>query len=190
MLFPGLSFQHIDSIWRERDVTVPTVLWNHRWEHDKSVTEFIDTTGRLQKSNVDFRLILLGQTHDNLAGVRQSIDQLFGKELVHCGFAETKNSYASLLHQADIVVSTAMHEFFGVAVIEAIRAGCVPVLPDRLSYRELYPGSYLYHEGGFEGMLLSRIKERNRLNKVEACDLTDRFSWQSLASSYAEWLAY
>jgi glycosyltransferase involved in cell wall biosynthesis len=44
-------------------------------------------------------------------------------------------------------VSTARHEFFGVAVVEAIAAGALPLLPHRLSYPELVPqphGTYLY----------------------------------------------
>ena len=48
--------------------------------------------------------------------------------------------YAALLWAADLVVSTAIHEFFGVAVVEAIYCGCRPVLPWRLSYPELIPG--------------------------------------------------
>ena len=37
------------------------------------------------------------------------------------------------------MLSTARHEFFGIAVAEALRAGCLPWLPARLSYPELLP---------------------------------------------------
>ena len=39
--------------------------------------------------------------------------------------------------QADVVVSTADHEFFGIGIVEATAAGAVPLLPRRLSYPEL-----------------------------------------------------
>ena len=39
------------------------------------------------------------------------------------------------------MLSTARHEFFGMAVVEAMQCGCLPWLPDRLSYPELLPES-------------------------------------------------
>ena len=38
-----------------------------------------------------------------------------------------------------MVVSTAVQENFGIAVMEAIHAGCMPLLPRRLVYPELIP---------------------------------------------------
>ncbi len=50
--------------------------------------------------------------------------------MAHFGYAD-EAQYAALLHRADVVVSTALHEFFGVAVVEAIYCGCFPMLPRR-----------------------------------------------------------
>ena len=49
------------------------------------------------------------------------------------------NDYHAALNRADWVLSTARHEFFGMAVAEALLAGCLPWLPNRLSYPELVP---------------------------------------------------
>jgi glycosyltransferase involved in cell wall biosynthesis len=43
------------------------------------------------------------------------------------------------LSWADCIVSTAHHEFFGLAVVEAAAAGCLPLLPPRRAYPELFP---------------------------------------------------
>ena len=55
------------------------------------------------------------------------------------GYVESKNEYWKWLHKADWVLSTAKHEFFGIAVVEALFAGCLPWLPEKLSYKELLP---------------------------------------------------
>ena len=46
----------------------------------------------------------------------------------------------------DVVVSTADHEFFGIAVCEAVWAGAIPIVPNRLSYVELFPDSPRYED--------------------------------------------
>jgi glycosyltransferase involved in cell wall biosynthesis len=46
------------------------------------------------------------------------------------------------LSRGDVVVSTAEQENFGMAVVEAIRMGCRPLLPRRLSYPELLPEAF------------------------------------------------
>jgi glycosyltransferase involved in cell wall biosynthesis len=52
--------------------------------------------------------------------------------------------YLKLLNDVDVVVSTARQEFQGIAVLEAIAAGCCPVVPDSLAYREFVPEAYRY----------------------------------------------
>ena len=53
------------------------------------------------------------------------------------GFQETADDYWSALAEADLFLSTAEHEFFGLSAVEAIAAGLYPVFPNRLSYPEL-----------------------------------------------------
>jgi isopropylmalate/homocitrate/citramalate synthase len=46
-----------------------------------------------------------------------------------------------------VVISTADHEFQGLAMIEAVSAGASPVVPDALCYREQYPEQHRYPSG-------------------------------------------
>jgi glycosyltransferase involved in cell wall biosynthesis len=39
-------------------------------------------------------------------------------------------------------VSTAIQENFGISIVEAVRCGCYPLLPNNLSYPELIPEKY------------------------------------------------
>ena len=73
------------------------------------------------------------------AGLRQAARERLGPRALAWGYAPDTAVYRDLLHQADIVVSTAVQEFFGIGVIEAMYCGCVPILPNRLSYPEILP---------------------------------------------------
>lgn len=56
----------------------------------------------------------------------------------------SKDDYYRLLRSAKCVVSFALQENFGFGIAEATMAGCLPVVPDRLVYPELYPHTRLY----------------------------------------------
>ncbi|MCK5886537.1 MAG: glycosyltransferase, partial [Alcanivorax sp.] len=62
----------------------------------------------------------------------------------HWGFLEHRQDYDQLLRSADIVVSTALHDFQGLAMLEAMASGCLPLAPDRLAYREYVPADCRY----------------------------------------------
>ncbi len=132
----------------------PTVLWNHRWEHDKDPDAFVDAVEAVAARGVDFRLLLAGHRFraepDALARLRHG--PAAGR-IAHDGTAPDgtgpdgtgpDGAYSDLLARADVVVSTARHEFFGVAVAEAVAAGALPLLPYRLAYPELVPTPHPY----------------------------------------------
>jgi glycosyltransferase involved in cell wall biosynthesis len=117
----------------------PVILWNQRWEYDKNPQAFFRLLGRLDDVGVRFRLILAGEHFE-----RQPVDfdaafERYAGRILHYGYAEDFAEYSALLHRSDLVVSTAHHEFFGIAIQEAIYCGCHPLLPRRLSYPELIP---------------------------------------------------
>jgi glycosyltransferase involved in cell wall biosynthesis len=125
-----------------RSATPPVVLWNQRWEYDKNPSSFFRVMNRLDDAGVPFRLILAGKHfHEQPEEFEQAFER-YAERILHYGYAEDFAEYSRLLHRADVVVSTARHEFFGVAIQEAIYCGCHPVLPRRLSYPELIPESH------------------------------------------------
>jgi glycosyltransferase involved in cell wall biosynthesis len=120
----------------------PVVLWNQRWEYDKNPSAFFRVMNRLDDAGVPFRLILAGKHfHEQPEEFEQAFER-YAERILHYGYAEDFAEYSRLLHRADVVVSTARHEFFGVAIQEAIYCGCHPVLPNRLSYPELIPETH------------------------------------------------
>ena len=58
---------------------------------------------------------------------------------------KTKEEYYSLLKKAKVAVSFAQQETWGIAQQEAMFLGCIPVVPNRLSYHEMYYGCFKYN---------------------------------------------
>lgn len=56
----------------------------------------------------------------------------------------SKDEYYKLLAKSKVVVSYALQENFGFGVNEAVSLGCIPVLPNKLVYPEIYPKEYLF----------------------------------------------
>ena len=188
VLYPGLDFSEIDSCSEERQTGRPPVLvWNHRWEHDKNPELFFSTLYGLAEQGVPFGLIVLGESFKSQPPVFAQAAQRLARHIVHFGYAEDRQEYCRLLCQGDVVVSTANHEFYGIAVLEAVRAGCRPLVPDRLSYRELFAPSFRYEDGDFARRLMAAMAA-GRLEPHAAHALTNRFSWQQLTSGYQRWL--
>jgi glycosyltransferase involved in cell wall biosynthesis len=123
----------------------PRVIWNHRWEHDKGPERFFAALDALVVREVDFQVAVLGESFVQEPSVFAAARQRLGRRVCHWGYVADRAAYAEWLWQGDVVVSTAGHEFFGLAVAEAIACGCQPVLPRTLAYPELIPGEWHEH---------------------------------------------
>ena len=118
---------------------VPVVVWPHRWEHDKGPDGLLDIAREARGRGHELQWILLGESKGVCPESLATFLQEFKSNILHAGWVESHEQYLRMLQQADWVLSTADHEFFGIAVAEAILAGCLPWLPDRLSYPEITP---------------------------------------------------
>lgn len=128
----------------------PIILWNHRWEHDKSPRVFFEALEILDRPGLQWRLAVVGGAGRRVPEVFEVARTCLAHRIVQWGFIEDRAEYHRLLQRCHIVVSAARQENFGLAVLEAVRAGLHPVLPRRLSYPELYGGSdaHFYDEAG------------------------------------------
>ncbi len=124
--------------WRGSN-DLPTVLWNQRWEYDKKPGDFFRMMNRLDDAGHKFQLILAGEHFEEQPPEFERAFSRYAERILHYGYVEDFKEYTRLLHSSDIVVSTSIHEFFGLAIMEAIYCGCHPILPKRLSYPELIP---------------------------------------------------
>lgn len=133
------------------------IAWNHRWEYDKNPDLFADAMIALAERGVDFRLALLGQRHRETPGALNRLREALPGRIVADG-ALPAAAYREVLGRAGIAVSTAIHEFQGLGMLEAASAACLPLVPDALCYPEIYPAEYRYPAGDRSALV-------NRLTK-------------------------
>jgi glycosyltransferase involved in cell wall biosynthesis len=98
----------------------------------------------LEDMGQDFRLSVVGEQFRKSPDVFDQIRQRHEARILDWGFLPDRAEYDRLLGRADVVVSTALHDFQGLAVLEAMAAGCVALAPDRLAYPEYVPASQRY----------------------------------------------
>lgn len=191
ILYPGMDYSAIDQVQKRYTNEMgesPVIVWNHRWEHDKGPENFFEALYHLQNKGVRFRLIVLGESFINKPQCFEEAASRFENEIIHFGYAQSRDQYAQLLQQGDIIVSTAKHEFFGISVLEGIRAGCYPLLPDDLSYPELYDEKYRYGHGKLCRRLKELLRNPIQLEPEVAHTLTSRFDWDECKDHYYNFL--
>ena len=72
-------------------------------------------------------------------------------------------------------------------MLEAVRAGFLPVLPNRLAYPELFDPCYLYEEGQLYDRLSYLLTHNETLNEKDAVRLTSPYDWRNQAAAYGFW---
>lgn len=185
----------VDLDWVKRRVQrkpgPPRILWPHRWQQDKNPEVFLSALRKLQTAGAAFELILAGEDGPKASQTKSEIINTFDVKAASVGPFNRKD-YLGHLSDADIVASCASHEFFGVGVVEAIAAGCHPVLPNNLSYPELIPpalrSQFLYPLGTFGtalGHALDTVHQPESLAaRTELCAAAGAHSWQQVAPIY------
>jgi glycosyltransferase involved in cell wall biosynthesis len=193
----GLDLASLDEARPEaRRPGPPRIVWNHRWEHDKDPETFFDALFALRDEGLDFEIILLGESFVREPTAFAAAREALGDRILQYGHVPSRQAYASWLWQADIVVSTARHEFFGASVCEAIHCACRPVLPAALAYPELIPPQrqpqLLYGEGQFGEALRRAILEQSAAPPLQRDaplrDCVAHLDWSRMAPRYDDLL--
>ena len=184
VLPPGIDLVTLDGAETKLtpvDADPPTLLWNARWDYDKQPELFLNALELLEAQGPAFQLIVAGEQIDPNDPIYTTARRRWAERTIHWGYAPTRAAYGALLRRADIVVSTAIQEFFGIGVVEALHCGCAALLPRRLNYPELLPSElhahWLYEGDASElatalAIALARIK------------VVPRATWRAIAAPY------
>ncbi|WP_261843999.1 tRNA-queuosine alpha-mannosyltransferase domain-containing protein [Aliamphritea ceti] len=136
------QLKHTD--WQDDDQRALRIVWAARWEYDKGPGHLLAILQQFETQDIDYRLCLLGQKFRHSPNEFNLITEQFKHRLVQFGYAESRDEYLQWLRGADIFLSTAIHEFQGLSVSEAVTCGCLPLLPAREVYPVLFDETYLY----------------------------------------------
>ena len=170
----------------------PLILWNHRWEYDKAPEEFFAALYQLADEGIEFRVAVLGESFGRAPAVFKEARLRLAGRVAQWGYLADFESYAKCLWEADILPVTSRQEFFGASVVQAAYCGCLPLLPDRLSYPEHVPQHaaerVLYREGeALVDRLRKLILEREEGGSLDS--FVGRYDWKLMAPVYDRFFA-
>lgn len=165
------------------------LVWSARWEFDKGPDRLLAILEELERRQIDYDIAILGEQFRSIPKEFDLIQAKFAHRIRQFGYAPSRADYLDFLASSDIVLSTALHEFQGLAVLEAVALGCVPVLPDRQVYPELFGKQYLYeshledvkHEAKHAVSLIEQLT-----NQAVKAPLVEQFSADNLLKHYAD----
>ena len=169
-----------------------TIVWNHRWEYDKAPERMFNALLALHAAGLDFRVHVVGQQFREQPPVFADMYPRLKNHIGEWGMVKTDTDYQRLLQQSHVVLTTALHEFQGLAVLEAVASGCVPVVPDRLCYPEFIPDTCRYpsfsDDAGRESVAiaehLQRLCVRYYQGEFPVAPAVHDLSWSCLLPAY------
>jgi glycosyltransferase involved in cell wall biosynthesis len=118
------------------------ILWAARWEHDKCPEIFFEAIETLEKTGLDYRLMVIGESFRDSPEIFTLAQEKFASRIDRWGYLESKAEYFEALSEADVAVSSAGHEFFGIGMLEAVVAGARPLMPEKLAYPEIFRNTH------------------------------------------------
>lgn len=184
------------SIEEYQSGQVIKVAWNHRWEYDKGPKELYQLVQGLQDRGVLFELHLFGERFRNQPDEFGLLSQLLGADLHIHQYDNQFEDYLEKLSHCHVVLSTALHEFQGLGILDGLASGCFPLVPKRLSYVEMYPEQYQYddlHDAiawlesfqeGIEPETLTQFKLDRKAILTEYSYQKAKANWKALATRY------
>ena len=168
---------------------VPRILWNHRWEFDKRPEVFFAAIEALAAENLPFVVDVAGESYARRPPIFDAARARLGDRIAHFGHIADRAAYIRCLWNADIVVSTANQEFFGLSMLEAAVCGATPLAPRALVYPELYAGPCRHrHLYRTPDELVKFLRREVAGGPTHACDLAARlaaaFDWRQVAPQF------
>ena len=131
------------------------IAWAARWEHDKGPDTLFAALDLLAGAGVGFEVSVLGHAFERTPPVFAEARGRLGERVRAWGAEPDRGAYLDALAGADVFVSTARQEFFGLAVVEAAACATGVIVPRALAYPEVLRDcgdGAVFYDGGARGL--------------------------------------
>ena len=172
--------------------STPVILWNHRWEYDKNPDLFFETLISIKKEEIKFSLVVLGEKNKEYPKIFDVVKEKLKDNILHFGYCDSLSEYLKWMNKSDIIPVTSIQDFFGISIVEAVANKNIPILPNRLSYPEIFDyknNSNLFYEkeSDFKKKLKKVIRDYKGYNKQIdnlSSDLIEKYDWEHIVNKY------
>ncbi|MEJ7562733.1 MAG: glycosyltransferase family 4 protein [Ilumatobacteraceae bacterium] len=173
----------------------PLVFTWGRVQYEKGFQVLVRAMGLLRHSHDDLRCII-GGTGSYLAELQSRIDLDRVADRVELAGFLTDEELLDTLHRASCVVIPSLYEPFGIVALEALAGGAPLVVAETGGLAELVRSTeagLMFEPGDAEQLAscIARILDEpelaQRLGDHASAMLTERYSWETIATSTVEW---
>lgn len=162
------------------ELELPRIVWNHRWEYDKGPEEFFQALLSAKAAQIPFELAVLGESYGRVPPIFAEAKAALGDHIRHWGYAKDRAEYLRWLHWGNLLPVTSRHDFFGISVVEAVAAGCTPLLPERLNYPHLISGPDTFYPTSHFSETLHALLQNWPLGYRNLRTEVERYAWSEI----------
>lgn len=175
---------------------VPTMIYFGRWSQNKGIPEILALHAALVATQPQWRLIIAGREYDYRADELMAMAKNLGLDgKVNIVPNPDDKELGALIGQASYFICLSRHEGFGIAPIEAMSAGLIPILSDIPPFRALQSNSGTGITIATDALqsAVPRIQELHEahvldfdVNRRHAQRFVTRYDWNQIAEQYSD----
>jgi alpha-1,3-mannosyltransferase len=173
---------------------IRTLIYFGRWSQNKGLSEALALFASLVARQAGWKFLIAGREYDYQAKDLLEMAAKLGIEGdVQVIPNPSEQQLAALIGQASYFLCLSKHEGFGIAPIEAMSAGLMPILSDIPPFRNLLEqsGMGLLLDPATTGDIVAALLQLHALNEMDftsnrkrlMCFAT-RYDWRSIADQY------
>jgi alpha-1,3-mannosyltransferase len=172
---------------------VPVLIYFGRWSTNKGLIELIDLMAALRARDGRWRLIVAGRPYDlSRTDLTARIEHHALGDAVELHESPSDAELRDLMTRASYFACLSRHEGFGIAAVEAMSAGLIPLLSDIPPFRKIVEDARcglllpLQQAATTSAEQVSRLHDRSASvgERARVIAFTQRYDWSLVVDRY------